>query len=168
MPSLSANALLDNEVVCYDEVAEMADRGSLNNVIYLDFCKAFDDLTQLPSLHTETWIWRVDMDVADKELAGGTQRVFINGGLSSGGPVKSGVTRNFLLEQVLFNIFIKDRQWDEVPPQKVCRWHRAEQCTGHSRRKGCHPERPAQFWEAGPWESHKVEQVQGLFFFIRS
>lgn len=59
-------------------------QGSLHHVIYMDFCKAFDDPTQLPSLHTETWIWRVDMDVVDKELPWGTQRVFVNGGLSSG------------------------------------------------------------------------------------
>lgn len=49
------------------------------------------------------------MDVVDKELAGGTQRVVVNGFLSSGRPVKRGATQRSLLEIELFNILINDR-----------------------------------------------------------
>lgn len=50
MPSLYANTLLSNQMAFYDEVTKMVGRGSLHDVIYLDFCKAFNHPTQLPSL----------------------------------------------------------------------------------------------------------------------
>lgn len=162
MPSLYANALLNNQVAFYDEVTEMVDRGSLHDVVYLGFCKAFDGPTQLPSLYTETRIWRENMDVVDKELAGGTQRVFVDGNLSSG-----------RLRDLYWNLcsLISLSMADSAikyPLKKVCWWHRAEQCSLHNRRERCHPGGPAQLWEVGPWESHKVQKVQVLFFLIRA
>lgn len=47
-------------------------------------------------------------------------------------------------------------QWDQVHPQKVCRWLKAEQCSWKNWRIGFYLEEPGQVWELGPWEQVQV------------
>ena len=48
------------------------------------------------------------------------------------------------------------RQWHQVHPPQVCRWHQDEQCRWYIGGKKSHPEGPEQAGEVGPWKLNEV------------
>lgn len=120
---------------------------------------------QCPTWHLhlqigETWIWWWTIQWMKNWLDGSTQRVVVNGLLSTWETVTRGVPWGRYWGWYYSSSFRWHGQWKQVHPQQICWQQQAVWCSGHAGGKGCHPEEHIQAREVGlckPWEVQQKE-----------
>ena len=110
MVSYQARSCLTNVLCIFEEITKCVDDGSLVDVIYLDFQKAFDKvphqrlILKLKSLGMGNSI----INWIEQWLTDRRQTVVVDGEASSGKSVLSGVPQGSVLGPILFLVYIND------------------------------------------------------------